>query len=169
MGKQINFLMDSETEEKFIEYILSDGILLFEGNNMRPVKMKSFPEPFSSKAWFKLYLYKDEFGDLKLKKLDEERKYIDVIVSPVIEFSRTIIRDSAKEISRGRLWVEMNFYNDKNELVSKKNDLEEWFKNLSKWIKKHLPKTEIIGKNKVYSEYSCMSINNKIENGYKIM
>lgn len=169
MGKQINFLMDKETEEKFIEYILSDGIVLFEGNNMNPVKINTLPEPFSGKAWFKLYLYKEGFGDLILKKIDNGREYIDAIASPVIEFSRTIIRNEAKEVSRGRLWVEMEFFNDKKELTIKPKDLGDWFKNLSKWVKKYLPRTEIVAKNKIYSEYSSKSVSDIIKSGYKVM
>lgn len=169
MGKQINFLMDNEFEEKFLEYVLSEGVVLFEGNNMSPVRIETLPEPFSEKGWFKLYLYKEEYGKLKLNKLDTGREYIDLIASPVIEFSRTIIRHGAKEVSRGRLWIEMKFYNDRKELVMKSKEIDDWYKKLNQWIKKNLPKTEIITKNRTYSEHSCKYINDMVENGYKVM
>lgn len=169
MGKQINFLMDKEFEEKFLQYILVDGILLFEGDNKVPERIKILPKPFSGKGWFSLYLFKEEFADLFIKETKGGIKYIDAIKSPVIEFNRTVIRESAKEISRGRLWVEMKFYNESENLIIKTKVLDDWYKNLSKWIKKNLPKTEIVSKDKTYSEYACESIKNLVENGYRVM
>lgn len=168
MGKQINFLMDKDTEEKFLIYIKENGVAIFEGNNDSPKIIEVLPEAFSGKGWFKVYLYNNQ-GDLILNKLSTGREYIDSIKSPVIEFSRTIIREGAKEVSRGRLWLETKFYNEDGDLVSKDSDLDEWYKNLSKWIKKNAPKTEISNNGREYKEYITKSVVQLLEQGYKIV
>lgn len=168
MGKQINFFMDKDTEEKFLIYIKENGVAIFEGNNDSPKIIEVLPEPFSGKGWFKVYLYNNQ-GDLILNKLSTGREYIDSIKSPVIEFRRTIIKEGAKEVSRGRLWLETKFYNEDGDLVSKDSDLDEWYKNLSKWIKKNAPKTEISNNGREYKEYITKSVVQLLEQGYKIV
>lgn len=168
MSKQINFLMDKDTEEKFLIYIKENGVAIFEGNNYSPKIIEVLPEPFSGKGWFKVYLYNNQ-EDLILNKLSTGREYIDSIKSPVIEFNRTIIREGAKEVSRGRLWLETKFYNEDGELVSKDIDLDEWYKNLCKWIKKNVPRTEISNNGREYKEYITKSVVQLLEQGYKIV
>ena len=93
---------------------------------------------------------------------------MDSIESPVIEYSRTIIREDSKEISRGRLWFETKYYNDDGELVQKDIRLEEWYKELCKWIKKNAPKTDLnIGEKR--KEYISKSVLQLLEQGYKIV
>lgn len=168
MGKQINFFMDMETEERFISYIKENGVILFEGNNEKPTEIDTLPAPFSGKGWFKVYLHNNT-GDLKFKRLSIGRKIIDSIESPVIEFTRTVIRDDSKEISKGRLWVEMKFYNDDGTLIIKDDILEEWYKLLCKWIKINVPKTEFDNEGKSYKEYISESILYLLNHGYRII
>ena len=168
MGKQINFLMDKDTEDKFLIYVKENGVAIFEGNNDSPKIIELLPEPFTGRGWFKVYLFNNQ-GDLILNKLSTGREFIDSIKSPVIEFSRTIIRVGAKEVTRGRLWFETKFYNEDGELVSKDNNLDDWYKNLCKWIKKNAPKTEISINGTQYKEYITKSVVQLLENGYKIV
>ncbi len=169
MGKQIRFLMDNELEEEFKKLILLDGVILFEGNNNQPIEIEDLPLGFSGKGWFKVYLYKKEFGELNLEELDSGRKYINANSSSVIEFSRTIIRNNPKEISRGRLWLENKYYNEKEELVVKDRNLEEWYNQLSEWIKSKMSKKQILTPHKIYSEYTTIAIKEMVESGYKII
>lgn len=86
MGKQINFFIDKETEEKFFVYLNENGVAIFEGNNKMPLIVDKLLAPFSEKGWFKLYLYNNA-GDLIIKKLATGRECVDSIESPVIEYS----------------------------------------------------------------------------------
>ena len=168
MGKQISFYMDKKTEESFLSYIKENGTLLFEGNNNKPIEIESLPVPFSEKGWFKVYLY-NNIGDIKLKKLSNDREIIDSIDSNVIEFSRTVIRDDSKEVTKGRLWVETKFHDENGTLVEKDSTVEEWYKLLSKWIKKNIPKSEFSVDGKIYKEYISESIMYCVNQGYKIV
>lgn len=154
-------------EEKFFIYLNEKGVAIFEGINEKPLVVDKLPVPFSGKGWFKLYLYNNA-GDLIIKKLNTGRECVDSIKSPVIEYSRTIIREDLKEISRGRLWVETKYYNNDGDLVQKDIRLEEWYKELCKWIKKNAPKTEL-DKEKKCKEYISKSVLQLLEQGYKIV
>lgn len=167
MGKQINFLMDEETEKRFVEFILSEGDIWANREGLRPEKIKILPKAFSEKGWFQVYFHKIRFGVLKIEELEKGEGYIDSISSPVIEFSRTIIRQ--KDMSRGRLWVEIKVYDEEGKTVLKSKELDDWYKKLSKWVKKNLPKTTIVTQSGVYTEYSCESINELIKSGYKVI
>ncbi|MDP4147218.1 MAG: hypothetical protein Q8936_22535 [Bacillota bacterium] len=163
MGKQICFFMDEDIEDKFIDYVLENGEILFEGNNNKPISIKELPKAFSGKGWFKVYLYKPEFGKLVLENIPNIREYINFIESPVIEFSRTIIREDIKELSRGRLWVDMKFYNKEGEKVEKSKKVDEWYKDLNKWIRGNLPKTELNIEGGKLVEYMSPAIKELIE------
>ncbi|MDO5151300.1 MAG: hypothetical protein Q4D76_18215 [Oscillospiraceae bacterium] len=169
MGKQINFFIDRETEERFLIYIRKNGVAIFEGNNNNPQVVDELPVPFSGKGCFKIYLYKTNNGDLKLKKLSTGRECIDSIESPVIEFSRTIIREDTKEVTKGRLWVETKYYNDNGELVIKNGMLEEWYKDLCKWIKKNAPRIEVSNNGKNHNVYITKQVLQLLEQGYKLV
>ncbi|NLP51956.1 hypothetical protein [Bacillus sp. RO1] len=166
MGKQITFYIDKEIEKDLVHYIITNGgEILFEGDNPKPKSITSLPEPFSVKGWFKLYLYQADLGDLKFISLPNNRKIIDSTTSPVIEFSRTAIREIGKnkEISGGRFWVEMKYWDDENQLVQKSLELDDWYKTLLKWIKKNVPKE------KESNSYVSPLIKDLVSQGFKLM
>jgi hypothetical protein len=168
MGKQINFIMSKEKENNLKEFLEENNIELYFITNNEAVKIINFPEPYSIKGWFNIYLYKSEFGDLILKKTKNEIVYIDAIESPVIEYSRTGILEKEKIISRGRFWYEPKFYSSVKKLIEKPKGLDDTFKQLSNWIKKNLNKTNITtGKGVVYKEFVSEDMKNLIESkGY---
>ena len=168
MGKQITFYMDMKTEQQFKDFILQEGEIIVEGSNPNPISVKILPEPFSDKGWFKLYLYKKEYGELVLDSTANGRKYIDETKSPVIEFLRTVVREDEKEVSRGRLWLEMKYWDVHGRQVEKAKALNDWYTNLCKWVKNQLPKTEFLVNEEIYTEYISDSIKKSVENGYKI-
>lgn len=51
------------------------------------------------------------------------KRYIDTTVSPVIEFRDTMLRENVKEIQRGRLYLEMKYYDASGVLIQKVNCL----------------------------------------------
>jgi hypothetical protein len=115
-----------------------------------------------------VYLYKKDFGELVLDSIPNGRKFIDEIKSPVIEFIRTVVREEDKEVSRGRLWVEMKYWNEKGVQVEKSKALNDWYTGLCKWIKKQLPKSEFSANQETYAEYISNSMKELVEKGYKI-
>jgi hypothetical protein len=167
MGKQINFFMGLELERLFTEFILLEGEILFKGDHPKPFPINYLPAPFSINGWSQLFLYKSEFGELSFLQLDNGEFSIDRISSPVIEFSRTVINKEEKEIYRGRLWLEMKFWNEKGEFLEKCSTLNTWYMSLNKWIKKHLPKTEFTVGGSVLREYVDPAIKELAEIGYK--
>ena len=168
MGKQINFIMDLNTENIFKDLILQEGEILFEGTNVVPINIVTLPEQFSSNDWFSLYLYKKEFGELVFDTLPDGRKYIDSIKSPVIEFIRTVVREDEKEVSRGRLWLEMKYWDVQGRQVEKSKALNDWYMSLCKWVKKQLPRTEFSVNAETYTEYISGDMKKLVEKGYKI-
>jgi hypothetical protein len=165
MSKQINFYLDEQLEQRFLYFILDDGGEIFfeQGSNIEPVNVKEFPSS-DEKYWFSLFLYKKEFGDITYKEI-KNRRYIDIVRSPVIEFSRTVVRDIGrnKEIGTGRLYFQTKFWNSKDELVQKPSELDDWFKLLSNWIKKAALKDKQSG------AYISMPLKELANKGYKLM
>jgi hydroxymethylpyrimidine pyrophosphatase-like HAD family hydrolase len=168
MGKQINFYMAEETEAKFIDFVISTGgKVLFKGDNDKPIYLTSLPKD----DWYQLYLYKEEFGQLTLRPISDNKYYIDSINSPVIEFSRTYKREIGKnkEISRGRIWVEMKFWNEQEELEEKTKELEKWYGTLNRWIKKNVDRVDEIINGHKYITYVSPSLKELMSKGYKFM
>lgn len=54
--------MESETESFFTEFVLESGQIFYRGENKQPILITALPKPFSEGGWFKLHLYKKEFG-----------------------------------------------------------------------------------------------------------
>lgn len=133
MGKQFRFIMDKNDEKEFLEYVRHEGRVFENKKKLGCTDIVSIPEYI----WINLYLYKDEFGSLELKKYCDDKKYIDVTVSPVIEFGETLLRENVKEIQRGRLYVEVKYYNKSGGIERKNILLDKWYKELVKWIKEN--------------------------------
>lgn len=172
MGKQINFYMDEETELRFVDFFTSTGgELLFEGDNLKPISITTLPKPFSGKGWFRLYLYKQEFGELVTRRLENGGFYIDSITSPVIEFSRTVKREIGKnrEISSGRIWVELKYWNEREELIEKTKELDKWYGILNRWIKKNVDRVEEVINGHKYIKYVSPSLRELLNKGYKFI
>lgn len=171
MGKQIGFLMDAPTELEFVNFILQSGQILFEGEFRTPQNITSLPAPYSVDSWFLVYLYKPEIGGLTLREVETSGvEYIDETRSPVIQFHRSTVVDGEREIRRGRLWVEMKYWDRSNgtyELVEKPKELDVWYQQLRRWIRKHLPMTTVERSDgRMIKEYMSPAIRKKIEEGY---
>jgi len=158
MGKQLGFLMDADTERSFADYVLEEGVIVHQPNNKNQIFIKELPKPFSDIGWFSLLLYKPQFGMYTLNKAN----CIDPILSPVIEFCRTIILHEEKRIAFGRLWLEVNYYQN-DRLVEKDPALYEWYKSLTKWIRKNIPKQELAIGGRVRREHITHSVKQIIE------
>jgi len=170
MGKQIEFIIDNATEDNFYNYLISQGFNFYIENNNNVEEINKFPQPFTTDFWYSINLYKKGFGDLIIKETKNNIKYIDKLLSPIIEYSRSVILENNKTISKGRLWVELRYYDNKNILKSKSKDLDDCFKILSKWIKNNLKQYEVNSNSNIYNLYITESMKDFIENnGYKIV
>ena len=67
------------------------------------------------------------------------------------------------------MWMETTYYNENGEKTNKVEGLQEWYKSLSKWIRKNLTKIEVCTNTKIIKKYSCDSIRKLIELGYEIV
>ena len=47
-----------------------------------------------------------------------------------------------KRIHAGRIWMQMKYWNENDEYVSKSENLEKGYKDIKKWITKNLPKMD---------------------------
>jgi hypothetical protein len=170
MGKQIEFIIDDKLEQSFYEYLLSEDFIFYVRNDNNFDEIKAFPQPLSIDFWYSIILYKRNFGEITIKETKNNIRYIDKLVSPIIEYSRCVISENNKTISKCRLWVELSYYNDNKCLINKSKDLDNAFNVLSKWVKNNLTKKEIKSNGNVYKLYISDVIKNFIEsNNYSIV
>lgn len=165
MGKQFRFIMDKLDNEAFVEYVRCTG-RIFEIKKLEGVE-EIFELP--DYLWLKLYLFKDEFGKLEYKEILEGKTYLDTTVSPIIEFRETILREKIKEIQRGRLFLEMKYYDTNGALIKKNEQLGMWYKELVRWIKKRLCCVEVYSNGKIVKEYVSKSLVEIVEDGYHLL
>ena len=165
MGKQFRFIMDEMDKKAFFEYVRHTGRIFetkrFEGT----VEIFDLP----SHLWIKLYLFRDEFNTFQYEQILDKKEYIDATVLPVIEFRNTILREKVKEIQRGRLFLEMKYYDVSGNLVQKNELLDKWYKELVSWIKKQLQCVEVPSDGKVVKEYVSKSLVKCVEEGYHLL
>ena len=63
----------------------------------------------------------------------------------------------------------MKYYNDNGSIINKDDRINDWYIELSRWIKKHLIHTKINKNNIIYKEYISTSLLNLVNNGYKLL
>ncbi|WP_160676198.1 hypothetical protein [Clostridium sp. C8-1-8] len=166
MGKQINFYMDNDNEINFIRFCFDEGfkLLYVDLDDERVIEFDNLDDlTCYKKDLCTLYIYRNDFGNLVFDINDKHR--IDITDSPVIEFNSTIIDDSKKQITSGRLWFE-NIYYEGNEQIKKSDILSKSYTLLCKWIKKNIPKREIQIKGYTYKEYISNKLMEKVYQEY---
>lgn len=129
MGRQINFYMDSETQDRFIDYIIeSEFVLLNPWASVIDVRESNV---------YNIMLYKESYGDLV--RCQYGRKQIDQLTSPVIEFSKATINRERKVMHRGRIWIATQYFADDGTIIRKDAGLIKDYERLVRWIKKNVP------------------------------
>lgn len=164
MGKQFEFFMAEKDEETLKEFLQQLNVkILYEGKSSQSIEITHLPPAFSDIGWFQLFLYKEEWGKLKDKSLSVYIHYL-----PIIEFRRTIVRNNSKEISPGRIWYQNKYFDEDENLVEKCKDIDLFYYDVKKKIKKILPnhKRFDAGKNRTF--YCSESIKELLDEGYKI-
>lgn len=165
MGKQFRFIMDKADGNEFIKMILDSGGKVFENKERKVVQVFSLPEDI----WIHLYLTKDEFGQLNLRNIENDNQHIDPYEACVIEFGETILRVKLKQIQRGRLYLKNKYWDENEQLVQKNENLDKWYKELVRWIKKRLKCVETYPHGRVVKEYVSESLVEYVEDGFNLM
>jgi hypothetical protein len=168
MGKQIGFLLDKDTEKRFIEFIMQDqecDIRLRKKNGER-YAIKEASELLESDE-FQVHIYRKNFGNVEYEILNNGRVFYNTTFTPEIVYSRTITRElPQKEIIRGRLWVEMRYYDDDGNIVMKDEKLDECYKQLVKWIKRNAKRrTAVLTNGRILTYYMTDSMQVLLEGG----
>lgn len=154
--------MDDRDQEKLIQKVCEQGIILYNDRNNGIKEISSLPDG----NWIHLYFLKHK--DAKIIESDGCLLDVDVLRLPVLEVRQTFVRTKIKEIQRGRLYFENKYYENDN-LINKEKELEEWYKEIIKWIKKELKCVEIMNNTKLTKEYVSVSLVKYIEEGFKLI
>lgn len=168
MGKQFRFLMDRKDEKRFLNYVLEKGKIYYDDIRDTDGRICEVNDNLINKDWFKVFFSTEDEVNVKYTKLPGGLKYIGGSDEPVIEYCRTGVNEPDKSVMRGRLWVEMKYY-DKGELLTKGNALDELYRDLCKWIRKNLKKVTVEDTGRMRKEYSSESLIRFIEEGYSLL
>lgn len=144
MGKQINFYMSETVQDQFLEYLKQEKFQFLD-NSSNKIDKPGIRDVFG------MYLYKPEYGETILHS--EGRVELDSIKSPVIEYSKTIIKEEYRKVLRGRLWICTQYYAEDGSLTQKPEQLLKEYQRLVRWIKKNVPYQEIKTGNAYIKEY----------------
>lgn len=160
MGKQIEFLMDKNTEIEFLKFVEEQELYFFLPNldkSEGKIRLTEFSEIIKQSY---LLFYNEKYGELSCTEVR-----IKVLESPVIEYMQTYKNESKNQIRRGRLFIssDINFMNDEI-----KRDFLKEYKNLVSWIKKNVPNQEYVNKGKKYKGYINDEIKRNLMEGYQI-
>lgn len=164
MGKQLGFMLDRKDEKRFLNYALERGELYSDEEKFEEGKIYEVSDEFINYNWFQVFISAKDEMKVTFEELSNGRKYISSVSEPVIEFSRTVIKN--KTIMRGRLWLEMKYYDDKGELKTKSKELDELYRDLCKWIRKNLKKVTIEDRGFVWKGYASDSMDELMKEGY---
>lgn len=165
MGKQFGFVMDEKDKKKFLDYVLENGKIYSDEKHLNTELLS---ELLKNGHWLKIYFSVKDEMKITYTLLSNGRKYINSDKESVIEFRNTNVYESDTRILRGRLWVEMKYYDNEGELRTKRKELDELYKNLCKWIKKNLKKVTVEEDGSTWKEYVSESMIGLVEEGYSL-
>ena len=128
MGKQIGFFLSNEDEEELLRSILNDQTIIFDLNG----KIINYNEVKE----YKFYISKPD-SKIVINDIEE----INELDSEVIEFYRCKL-SSNKQLSPGRFWVEMNFYDEQGEKKRKSDWLNQMYNKFAGYVRKNFRKSK---------------------------
>jgi hypothetical protein len=147
MGRQVNFWMLEQDEQEFVRFVLSEGNVVMLRNlspGPYPCSTAELPRP-PERWWWALYFWERDFPFAPVRWVQVRDGPDQVSYGfvgeelPVIEFSRSILRESG-ELSEGRIWTGCR---DKTFL--------RWYDRLARWIRRHSEKVRKRGNSWVYA------------------
>ena len=133
MGKQINFYLDEQTQNQFIDELAANDF----------VALSAFAQAVSVKesSVYSVYLYKPSYGELIFTRWKTPQ--IDALKSPVLQFRKSTIKADQRKICRGRLWVADKVVLEGGALLQKSEALLKDYQKMVRWIKKRVPYRKI--------------------------
>lgn len=156
MGRQIEFYFDDGDEREFIKLAQFKDVVFLK---FREMEFRKYEEcldikkkAYSEASWNQTCICIER--DLKSVKLlgKDGNFFVDLHVSPVIEFSRSGYKPELNRLISGRLWYQHKYWakdeNGHDVLMEKSKELEKLYNSLVRWIKKYckrLPNGNYIG------------------------
>lgn len=167
MGRQINFYMEETLQEQFIQKLFEKNFLII-AEDLENKKLVVYDEyqKFNSNT-YTMYLYKNNFGELLTKEDCDYR--LDYLKSPVIEFTKNLIKNDKMIITRGRLWLETKYYNDDGNIVCKDTIITQEYNALVRWIKNRIPFQEVTKEGYIVKEYVTDYMKGLADSGFWLM
>ena len=157
MVKQATFYINEIKAREFVDYILSLGgnfitkrdFQIFYDNDYEKIK-NEYGNIFTN-------IHSESFGDIayeySINYRGEVYKTFNDTFSEVIEFHNSRIFLDEKRVSRGRICVEMFYYDENGDKIKKSKELDDFYKKLAKWIKKNIPYQEVTTNGYTRKEY----------------
>lgn len=140
--------MDDTSEREFIRFVTNNGGELWCGgwNKNRiwdnPYQVEVSDAIDKLNEYQKLWIYKKDFGNSQFHVEPGLGQSISGFAEPMIELCKTHVSPEEKTISRGRIWVQLSYWNNENQLVYKPESVKKFYQSLSRWIRKNLVKIE---------------------------
>ena len=141
MGRQVNFYMTREDEEKFLRHVRSSGdvaVLPYASptQDFKPLlDLSDSPiQKFSGTYWL---FNRSVSNNLVVTFVSAQGYYtVDDDRSSVVQFIRSSLRNGS--IHRGRIWAEFKYLDrDKMALLPKEGEFREWYYTIAKWIRRN--------------------------------
>jgi hypothetical protein len=126
-SKQINFYLTTSDQVELLNDLRRRGEFLVascadKGRNLRLVEVSKVKD--ISAEPLQVYLVRPcDVAGVCIRTLENQRRYVDSLRSPVVQFSRSLHRGN--ELTRGRLYVTTAYY-DGEILVRKEDGFVEW-------------------------------------------
>lgn len=167
MGRQINFYMDSETEEKFQEFILKNDLLIMHENKEKNCMI--YTNNIDNEIKKMYFVPKKYTCKIFTETLSSGVIFLDIDTSYVIVYFGTKVKKREKLIFRGKLYVVVDYFNKDEERIHKDKEFLKIYEKLVRWIKKNCPLTEFVQDGYNERKYISSEIKRLIEEeGYKL-
>ena len=155
MGRQINFYMSNDAQERFINFLNKNEFVFVDCN-------ASIINDILDDSIREIYLYKQDYGNIIMRRNDKVN--IDSLNGPVIEYIKTKILEDQQTVLRGRLWIETKVY---NEPANKGESLLKDYQMLVRWIKRNIPYQQIKKKDHYIKGYVNDELKELQERGFR--
>ncbi len=140
MGRQVNFFMAKEDEDRFLSFVKQTGDVVLlppvsATSDFQPVE--ELPEPLSRDMWRQFWLWNRSITSNFQSEYVPEKGYfaINGLLSSVVEFSRSYVKDNT--MYPGRIWAEFTIIDSEAEdLGQKDREFRKWYETLAKWIRR---------------------------------
>ena len=126
MGKQIRFFMSILDEEEFLKKVKESKHFILN-NKGHIIKFDEIQASNTLSLFISL-------PDSIIRKYSSG--FIDSISSEVIQYTRCTELEG-KGLRDGRIWAEVKFYDDNDQLTGKRKEFEEMYKLYEKWLRKN--------------------------------